>query len=265
MISQKPHGNNGKIHSMQSRKNMSEGTILYRQVRSEIKLLSFQSEFKFEIKQLNEMITGLLLSDAHLTKNRKNNHNSMFVIEQKYTRKQFLDVIKLEFEKFKINCKLEKVIHKGNDSTHKRDTMSYVMRTEAHPYLTILRDEWYKNNRKIIPKDIDFTSKIMAFWFMGDGSSQWIGAKKDLTRISLYTNSFRIDECKRLILLLSNFGISSGLLKIRKNQYIIGLSKSIEVRKFFDLIKPHMIKCFSYKIKYPRYASKSKNEKGRFT
>lgn len=122
-------------------------------------------------------------------------------------------------------------------------------------YLIELTDLWkifYREKRKTIPENISELVKsplTLAVWYMDDGSLDW--RPKDHYAFLLNVDSFRLGEVYLLKEMLEkNFGVKSSIYNClcRKKRYpkiYIGRKGR---DKFLSLIKPYILKCFSYKL-----------------
>src|SRR3989344_4728894 len=118
-----------------------------------------------------------------------------------------------------------------------------------------LRDLFYPEGKKIIPKDINkiLTSPIsLAVWFMDDGTLDY--RPKDHCAFHLCTNCFTKEDTSKLIdVLKNNFGIVSSLhytLCRGKRHCRIYIGAQGRDR-FIELITPYILACFKYKL--PQY------------
>lgn len=109
------------------------------------------------------------------------------------------------------------------------------------------------NGKKTVSKNwAELIDNIgIAYWFMDDGSSSW---HRNSVKVSLSALSFDVQELELLQHRLLHFDIKTYLAKhsLRKNtnkqQFTIEIcTKSIN--QFMDLVQPHVLDCFAYKIK----------------
>lgn len=130
-----------------------------------------------------------------------------------------------------------------------KKTMSLKIRTISHSKFTELRNIFYKDNKKIIPKNIiSYLDPLtIAIWFMDDGNiNRWV-KYPSLYTYHINTQSFTVNENKLIVKALKNkYKINA---KIHKNNgyprlYICMDSKMI-LRK---LIEPFVHKSMQYKL-----------------
>jgi hypothetical protein len=133
------------------------------------------------------------------------------------------------------------------------------LRSSVSPILSPIKNRWYNDKTKIVPYDLIITPIMLANWFMGDGSSTYIGVNKLSVVIMLHTDKFTEQEVNRLISQLKILGLQDTYLGHNTNKDktriypIIKISTSGCVGKFMDMIIPYMCKSFEYKIKYAKY------------
>ena len=136
--------------------------------------------------------------------------------------------------------KLEEIINKNGFETsityrHQETGDLIYLLTKSTIQLNFLWEKWYKNNKKIVPKDFALTPAILLYWYLGDGAFQH---KKILY---LYTNDFTINDCQHLIVLLKNIGIEAKIRmqyekRTDKNYPIIVIRKHSN-NDFFNYMK----------------------------
>lgn len=118
--------------------------------------------------------------------------------------------------------------------------VAYRFFTKQHKDLTDIYEMFYKNNRKIIPKNLELNPIIVAIWYMDDGS------KCRDRDIYLNTQQFSIQDQKRLVTLLRKIGIKSRLNKDKKYYRIRIIKESIG--SFMEMINPYIISSMRYKL-----------------
>jgi hypothetical protein len=193
----------------------------------------------------DNVFQGLMLSDAHIRKFKTNTGKSSVEIKQKADRKAFLESIQKHFKKIGLESKItpEYIANKKYPQ--------HLLFTPTTVEIGNERKRWYPNGIKIVPRDLKLNGEILAWWAMGDGGSDRGGANENSVKVRLYTNSFTFEDVRFLMEQLLDLGIES-IIQIKKEIYpIIIIEKANEVKKFMDLIKPYMLPCFQYKVKYP--------------
>lgn len=115
--------------------------------------------------------------------------------------------------------------------------------TLTHPFFSRFYSLFYKEGKKRVPPniaDILQSPLSLAMWFMDDGSSEYAGA-------AFHTQCFPYNQVELLrTVLMKQFNLSVSIRE-NKNGYILYiLKKSLE--QFHGLIRPYMLKDFSYKL-----------------
>jgi hypothetical protein len=127
-----------------------------------------------------EVISGLLLSDGHLGKNRL----------QFTFKASDIDFIRwLKFEVLGAFC-----TQSEPTPYPKQNPTQYWFGSKSDPYFVELREKWYVQSQKILPKNFQLTAISLAFMIMGDG--YW---EKDSSTIFICTENFTLEEVNRLI------------------------------------------------------------------
>ena len=179
-------------------------------------------------EEQKSILIGTLLGDGTM-RIKKNAH---LEINHAFNQKVLVDWI---FNKFESLVSTPPKWRKGNG---KRE--AYRFATQKLPILTPFYDLFYKNNKKVIPTNLQLDPLSLAVWFMDDGS-------KSRSSIYLNTQQFNLDEQVRLIELLKvQFEIDSTLNKDKVYHRIRIRTRS--VKKFIDLIEPFVLKEFRYKF-----------------
>lgn len=115
--------------------------------------------------------------------------------------------------------------------------------TLTHPAFTDLRQMFYRNKKKIVPKNIDklLTHPVsLAVWIMDDGA-------KDNAGLTIQTHSFTSNDVKRLISALKkNFDL---IVTPRKNKgkIILYFPKS-QIKRLWEIVKMYILPEYRYKF-----------------
>lgn len=120
------------------------------------------------------------------------------------------------------------------------DRIAYRFFTKQNPELTYLFRRFYKDKRKIIPKDLELDPLIVAIWYMDDGS------KSRDRDVYINTQQFSVEDQKRLLFCLRKIGIFARLNKDKK-YYRIRIMKD-SIARFMAIISPHVIDSMRYKL-----------------
>lgn len=120
------------------------------------------------------------------------------------------------------------------------DRRAYRFFTKQHPEITKLYKLFYKDSRKMIPKNLILDSVSIAVWYMDDGSKS-----RDID-VYLNTQQFTQNEQKILLHCLRQFNIKARLNKDKKYYRIRILKESIT--DFMNLIRPYIAPSMRYKL-----------------
>lgn len=118
--------------------------------------------------------------------------------------------------------------------------IGYRFFTRSLPCFTEIYNQFYVNNRKIIPNNLELDPLMLAVWYMDDGSR---------CDKSCYFNTQQFPEQEQELLmrlLLRYFGLHARRDR-DKNYYRLRLNV-IESRKLVDIIRPFIIPSMTYKI-----------------
>ena len=130
-----------------------------------------------------EIITGALLGDGYLTIPRK---TAYFGYTCHYRR--ILEDLSNNYLNRLGLCIYE---HCQFDKRTNKIYTNYIARSRCFKIFTELRNLWYPNKIKIIPKTIKLTPEICYWWYLGDGSS-------GNSSLRLCTNGFTTDDVEFL-------------------------------------------------------------------
>jgi len=188
-----------------------------------------------------EIIIGTILGDAHIALLKTHAR-----LEVNHSEKQ-KNYVLWKYKEFKniVGAKPHE-IHIADERYNKTYTQ-WRFSSKVHPELTEFHQLFYKNRKKIIPKNIGsllISPLSLAVWFMDDG-----GRRNDSYGLFLNTLSFTEDEHKVLIKVLKeNFSLDCRMHWIQDG-YRIYIPSS-EAQKFCTLVYPHMLTSMHYKLSF---------------
>lgn len=190
---------------------------------------------------LHQIIIGCMLGDLHAERPslrhntrlqfKQSNKNASYVV---YLYKLFIDF-----------CGSSPVMNSYYDARiEKENFYSYLkFNTFSIPCFNVYRDMFYdENGVKSIPSNLGdhFTAVSLAHWFMDDGY-------KAISGYYLCTDSFTDADMKILINMLSTkFNLKCTQHKTTNGPRLY--INSASVKTFNELIKPHFVEHFSYKL-----------------
>lgn len=187
-----------------------------------------------------EIIVGLVLGDAHLSK-KKESHNTRLRLDNAYPDQE--DYVRITRKILDSIINMEPTVLTRNDKKREKITQSIYFWTLTLPCLNYLHDLFYKNNIKSVPVNITelLTARGLAYWLMGDGYYAQ-------NKVFICTDSFTLGEIDLLLNVLTNkFGLAVGKHKWRENVYRICIHKKSQ-DKLIDLVKPYFIPSMLYKL-----------------
>ncbi len=177
-----------------------------------------------------ELLIGSLLGDGHL---RKQGNKVVFEFSQSSRRAFYVE--------WKRRM-LGDLARPGSYHRNGKECCELVTRT--HPELDRLYLEFYRGGRKTVPEGIGkmLTPFALAVWFMDRGS---------LSRNAVYfnTQAFGVEEQFRLIRALRRFYLIANLNRDGEC-HRLRLLKRCNGR-FLELVRPHVLPEFSYKLPTP--------------
>lgn len=193
-------------------------------------------------KDILSIIYGSLLGDGHAEK-RIGGKGTRICFYQEDTHKEYL------YHLHELVSKLGYCnTNKPNISTRigKNGKIRQILRFSTWTYTSFnkIRDEWYLNNKKIIPKSLkyNFTPLLIAIWIMDDGG-------KIQNTVKLATNSLILEDIKYLQkLFLDIYQIETSIHNSGvKNQYVLYI-KTSSMDKLRKIVSPYIITSMKYKI-----------------
>lgn len=176
----------------------------------------------------NEIIIGLLLSDFHIAPEK---FQGRFTFGFKH--KEFAEYIINNINSIEWGELYE---YKPKNSPN----INYFGKSRYYTELLELRNKWYKNNKKTVPRDIILTPDILHWWYLGDG---YLETRK--YGLFLCTESFTKEDNEFLVNQLNKIGFSCFLT--RRNR--IRFSGKDGIKKFLNYIGKSKVKCYEYKWK----------------
>ena len=242
---------NPEITRMKLREKMkgNKYALGHKQTKEHINNSSFR-RMKKEIINLqlykDEVIIGLMLSDASLSKPQTQFQNARFFLTQSQKYRELIDFVENYLNDLGFSTSRQSYVRELGDIIN--------LSTRHYPDFRILREKWYTEGKKIIPTDIILTPKTLAWWFMGDGGSRYT-YKKLIVEVQLCTESFQIREVRFLIKSLESLGVKSRIKRYGVGNRIF-IKKKDSVIRFMTIIKPFILPCFYYKVKIPELDSR---------
>jgi len=192
-------------------------------------------EVYFLNKAQTAVLIGTLLGDGGLRYHGKNcrlhvKHSASQLPLVQFKRQIFNDLTTMPIREFSQMVRSKEYYF-----------VEFVTRTD--PSLTYFYNVFYRDGKKIIPKNIQqlLTDRLsLAVWFMDDGSAEYAGA-------SFQTHCFGLEEVQLLQQCLKfNFELVTTIRQ-NKSKWILYIPKSSLIR-FRELTKKDILDHFLYKL-----------------
>ena len=177
------------------------------------------------------IIIGSILGDGGL-RCAKGRINALLEINHSLAYKEYVDW------KHKQLKELVRTPPKARKNNGKR--IAYRFTTLSLSQITTYYVRFYKNKRKVIPKNLNLSPLALAVWFMDDGN-------KSRSSVYLNTQQFDIESQKNLQQTLQNQWNIDSTLNRDKKYYRIRI-RTKDTNKFKKIIKPFVHPIFNYKL-----------------
>jgi len=160
-------------------------------------------------KDILEFIQGSLLGDGYL---EKHGNGSRLCLQQESSNKSYL-LWSHKFLSVRGYCNPNIPIIQTRIGN--KGKLRYVLRIKTWTFssLNYLHDEFYLNNKKILPQNLIISPLMLAIWIKDDGNRSGKALK-------LCTNNFTFEECLKLKEILMNKNLKVSIHKTGTiNQY----------------------------------------------
>ena len=194
----------------------------------------------------DDMILGLMLSDGYLINHEKTTGHSAFVLGQTPKRIDFLNSVHDYF----LTLGLKSSLRTTYTTIKGVKFPSILLTTSNNIVFDKLRNDWYPNGKKIIPKDLILNQKIISFWYQGDGYSRYINNGQSV-EITIATDSFKKEDVDRICLQLkTRFNLNFHDWFRYKKYHTLKTYENQTTERFMNLVEPYIHPVFQYKIKH---------------
>lgn len=190
-------------------------------------------------KKQRDILVGLILGDGHL-ETQTNGRTYRLKVEHSQKQTAYVDWL---YEEFKDLC--ESAPKKRTKISFQKEIISYGFTTKALGSFRFYGQQFYQNNKKVIPRLIKkmISPITLAVWFMDDGSYK---SKEHKTYI-IHANGYQKDELEFIKeILKTEFAIEVGIHK-QYSQYRLYVYTK-DAQKFKKLIEPYIILSMRYKL-----------------
>jgi len=192
----------------------------------------------------NQVVDGVMLSDGGMGLSR--GCTPFFTMN--LSGVAHMDWLELAEEAFKtVGAKMSGIAAYSKSQCSSGEYIQ--LRSHVCSFVRELYLRWYSDGVKVVPPDLRLTPVSIANWFMGDGHSSYL--KRGNFPYSI-TAVFSIGSLSPYTLLEQ-----LGSLKLLPRYYPIGSGRNARiavqrlntVERLFDMIRPHMVQSFLYKLK----------------
>jgi hypothetical protein len=209
----------------------------------EAKRITYSSEIRklktvpFTSEQLS-IINGALLGDGCLhTAWAGTSKNYRFAKTHSIKQKEYIDWTYEKLKPFVLSKPwLYEPVH------------SLKLRTISHPELTALREIYYPNGKKILPKNIESIiqdSLALAVWFMDDGNAK---RQNEITYgLNINTQSFTREENEYLCDIFRRVWNVTCTVQLNNGKWRLYVLKR-DVESFSNIVSPHIVPSMQYKL-----------------
>lgn len=180
----------------------------------------------------HDVLVGSLLGDGTLRIQGKRRTNALFEVNHSWQSRDYVD--------WKYSVFRSMVLTPPKRRSGNGQRVAYRFTTQSLPAFTNYHRWFYEDGRKRIPFDLDLTPLILAVWFMDDGSKSRSASYLNTQQFAIAEQEFLRDLLKR------TFGIESSLN--RDKQYFRLRVTTHGTRILEDVICPHILPCFRYKL-----------------
>lgn len=127
-----------------------------------------------------------------------------------------------------------------------------LLTTHCSEFLTKLYHMYYINGRRVVPEALVLSGITLAWLFMNDGYSGWDRRKGQGIAVGLCTQDLDLYSVERLESQIHNFGINTGRTRryVKQGAGILVTVLADSSDYFMQIVDPHVIPPYRYKIKY---------------
>jgi hypothetical protein len=186
-----------------------------------------------------EFIVGTLLGDGHIPRD-----SPCLRVCQCFEQEEY---VRWKAELMGVWVRPTGVFYEMSYKTNRGKFIQVRFSTYTHSEFSYYRNLFYPQGTKIVTKDIlNLLSPFsVAIWFMDDGSK--MTGKKG---VRLHTASFTFDENQIMSdWFAEKYGIESKVSKISGGYPVISIY-SVNAIRFKELVSPHILPCFAYKLDF---------------
>lgn len=187
-------------------------------------------------KKQEKIFQSLFLGDGAIYKSKDNVNYRVNLAHSLKQKEYFMMKYNIVKDFIGTECWEESQVHNVNGKTYS----CIKFQSLVNPYFTRMRKKWYKNDKKIIPKDIEeiLDSELLAYKFFDDG---FLNASGYSIAMHDYDN-----ECVERFAeaIKNNFGITVNVVSNHDIIYIPARHRE----EFDKLVRPHATSDVLYKL-----------------
>ena len=181
---------------------------------------------------LLDYIQGSLLGDGH--------------ISSQGTFSESHSSAKIEFINWQISC-LGKLFTSSDNLLSGYGSETTRIKCVVCPDTKEMRNKWYRDGKKIVPRNLKLTNLLVAKWYLDDGSRQTSKYQRD--RAVFATNSFTKEDCEFLAEQLRiKYNVSVTVFNHKGWNIRINSGRNNEITFFWKSIAPYIPLDMEYKI-----------------
>ena len=201
--------------------------------------LDYSVDYLAQDPLMKEVIDGLLISDASISHDKKAQYHRFSMSSSQEEFIKFSSSFIKELAPYLYDREaLGK--SRGNKGYEKK---RFSFSTASHPSISKERIRWYRDGKKIIPKDIRITPMMLKMWYYGDGSIV-TNKNSNTCVVRLSTDGF---DTKDIEFLVEQLDLQAGI-KSKNSDGRIKL-KTESIPTFFNFIgRKSDLECYSYKF-----------------
>ena len=190
-----------------------------------------------------EWLNGELLGDGSLCSDSE--YSARFSYSSKY--KEYIEYVSKTLDSFSIKQSgkiFERATIQIKGKKFKKPAITYQYHSLSYEELLPIRQKWYPEGKKIVPKDIKLTPLTIRQWYIGDGCLHH--HKNIEPSINLATCGFTMEDIEFLVSKLRELGFKAVRHPSRNTIHISPCS----VKDFLDYIGKCPVECYQYKWNY---------------
>ena len=179
------------------------------------------------------VILGSVLGDGHI-RIMPGRKDAFLEINHSIRAKEYVD---WKYSVLKNICRSAPKARKNGEGK-----TAYRFFTKQREEISKVLKKFYKNGKKVIPRDLKLDPVILAVWFMDDGS------KSRKADVYLNAQQFSYLDQKRLLHLLRQMGLKARLNRDKKYYRVRFLKESVPALN--RIIGKYIIPSMKYKLSY---------------